>query len=211
MLNKISIRVCSFIAYFVFLFFLRFSSFPRGMCYLLIFTLPLMLFLYYTVSGATLFLSITLPNVNRFSKFFIARKRTKFPTEYILRFSPQRKYVATLPCETFQNDTICAEMFLKCFHIIIRHNQLLMLLEYLRWSGCPLSVSDSGSFTSSHSSINRELSSSSHHHHHGRHRQSAEHRHTTAECNGASDSVGMDNMLQCLPDDDGDSTEYVWQ
>ena len=48
----------------------------------------------------TLKLSVTLSNLNRFSKFCTAKKRMKFATKPIRHYAPHLRHVATLPWET---------------------------------------------------------------------------------------------------------------
>jgi len=60
--------------------------------------------LYYTVSQKkqdTILLSITLPNISLFSKFFTVRLSSKFVIESCLNMPPHLKHAATLPCEMY--------------------------------------------------------------------------------------------------------------
>ena len=66
-------------------------------------------------------------------------------------------------------------------------------------------VSDSGSYTSSHSSLNRESGPHHHHHHHGRH-----HDHVTSQCNGAGDGTDADYMVERSPDDDATADDQLY-
>jgi len=59
---------------------------------------------HYTVSrknGTTLFLAVTLPNANRFSKFFTNRLGNKFHEKRQLNIPSHLNRFATLPCEMY--------------------------------------------------------------------------------------------------------------
>ena len=49
----------------------------------------------------TILLSITLPNISLFSKFFTVRLSSKFVIESCLNMPPHLKHAATLPCEMY--------------------------------------------------------------------------------------------------------------
>jgi len=96
------------------------------------------------------------------------------------------------------------------WHIFMAHGVDLLVFLLKVSCGC-WSVSDSGSYESSHSSINRDSSGS--HRHHRRRRPSADQHRLSPQCNGAGDSVGDDYMMEHLPDEDaatedGLSAEY---
>ena len=48
---------------------------------------------------STFKLAVTLSNLNRFSKFYTARRRMKFATKLIRQYPPHLRHVATLPWE----------------------------------------------------------------------------------------------------------------
>ena len=78
--------------------------------------------------SGSLFLAISLPNANRFSKFFTIRKATKFPTTHMYKISLHLGYVVTLPYETqtFESGTNSAEITIKSY-ILKYYTQMIML------------------------------------------------------------------------------------